>query len=195
MGARGRPHAGRAAEVLRPRHRNRADAPSSLPPAAPPDRGVSDGALRADGTRPSRARSHDAVQARSALRPHASANSDGRRHASHHRQHGTLDRGRRRMGRGETWTTGQAGLEEASRGSRPIGSDCRPGPDRGDVRRCDNGHHVDRGGPRPRRPRHGGHGLRHDRLLRCGQCAGRDRRGSAGQDGKGVSTQTAVARA
>jgi hypothetical protein len=37
-----------------------ADAPASLPLATPPDRGVSAVALGADGTRPSRARSHDA---------------------------------------------------------------------------------------------------------------------------------------
>ena len=39
-----------------------------------------------------------------------------------------------------------------------------------------------------------GRGLRHGRLLRYGQCAGRDRRGPAGQDGSRVPTRAAVKR-
>ena len=49
-------------EVLRRRHRNRADAASSLPPAAPSDRGVPAFALRDDGHGPLRPGSHDASQ-------------------------------------------------------------------------------------------------------------------------------------
>ena len=57
------------------------------------------------------------------------------------------------MGRGETWRTGEARLEEAASRCRPIRCDRRPGPDGGERRRRDDWHHVDRGGRR--RPRTG----------------------------------------
>ena len=43
----------------------------------------------------------------------------------------------------------------------------------------------DRCGRRRHRQRHGGRGLRLDRLLRCRWCAWRDRRGATDQDGTG----------
>jgi hypothetical protein len=98
------------------------------------------------------------------------------------------------MGRGEIWPTWHAGLEEASLRRRPSWCHRRPRADRGDRRRCDDGHPVDRGGSRRPRQRHRGHGLRHDRLLRCGHGTGRDRRRAAGQNGQGVATEAAVER-
>ena len=52
------------------------------------------------------------------------------------------------MGRGETWRTGEARLEEAASRCRPIRCDRRPGPDGGERRRRDDWDHVDRGGRR-----------------------------------------------
>ena len=95
---------------------------------------------------------------------------------------------------GEAWRTRDARLEEAPSGCRPIGCHHRPRADRGHCRRRDDGHRTDQS--RRRRPceRHGGRGLRHDRLLRCCGRAWRDRRGATGQDGKGISTEAAVER-
>ena len=53
---------------------------------------------------------------------------------------------------------------------------------------------ADRGGQRRHHADYRGRGLRHGRLLRDGQCAGRDRRGPAGQDGSRVPTRAAVKR-
>ena len=53
---------------------------------------------------------------------------------------------------------------------------------------------ADRGRPRRHRESHRGRSLRHGRLLPSGRGTGRDRRGSAGQDGQSVPTQAAVER-
>src|SRR5262245_6098450 len=77
------------------------------------DRGVSALALRDDGARARRTRSHNALAAWPAPRPHVCSRPDGQGLASHRRQHGTLDCGRRRVGQGEAWRTRDARLEEA----------------------------------------------------------------------------------
>ena len=62
------------------------------------------------------------------------------------------------------------------------------------CRRPDDGSHADRGSRRRPRERHGGRGLRHDRLLRCCGCTWRDRGRSTAQGFERVSTRTAVER-
>ena len=100
--------------------------PAHLHPAPPPDRGVLDVALRADGPRSARARSDDALAARPAPQAHPSSSPTGRTHAPHRRQHGTLDSRRRRMGRRETRRTRHAWLEEAPCCGHPIGCESSP---------------------------------------------------------------------
>ena len=61
------------------------DAPSHLPPPAPPGRGLSDVAVPTDGPRPAVARSHDALPARAAPRRHTMPPTTGEAAASLHR--------------------------------------------------------------------------------------------------------------
>ena len=76
------------------------------------------------------------------------------------------------MGRGETWRTGEARLEEAASRCRPIRRDRRPGPNGGECRRRDDWHHADRSGRRRPRTGDGGCRLRYGRLLRGRRCGG-----------------------
>ena len=94
--------------------------------------------LRDAGSRPVRARSHHALPAWPASRPPASSRPRRCWPTSPRRQHGPLDRGRGCMGRGDTWRTGEARLEDAASRCRPIGCDRRPGPDGGERRCCMN---------------------------------------------------------
>src|SRR5262249_35274021 len=109
-----------ARSSMRRRRRDRTDTASSLPPATSSDRGVSTLALRDDGASARRARSHYALTAWPAPRPHVCSSPDGQRSPSDRRQHGTLDCGRRRVGQGEAWRTRDARLEEAASGRELI---------------------------------------------------------------------------
>ncbi len=92
----------RTAAVLGSRHRDRLDAAAHLPSPAPPGRRVPALAVRHDAPRPLRARSYDALQARSACEAPSSTGPDRRPHPSRPRQHGPVHRRGRRVGRRET---------------------------------------------------------------------------------------------
>ena len=98
------------------------------------------------------------------------------------------------MGRGETWRTGEARLEEAASRCRPVGCDRRPGLTEASVDDATTGitliEAVDGALGRVT----AGCRLRYDRLLRGRRCAWGDRRGSADEYGQRVSTRTAVER-